>query len=136
MPSPSTLAQPSPLRLALRVSLLGGAVLDATLALLLALAVAGLADDGAIVARFFSAAVSSVATSYPWLAAPALLARAAVQLSACYDRRRYDALIAPLGLTLAATALAAFVAPVPGTLAILYLALGAGQLISWRLTRQ
>ena len=136
MPLSSTLAQPSPLRLVLRASLLGGAVLDAALALLLALAVAGWADDSAIVARFFSAAVSSVATSYPWLAAPALLARAAVQFSACYDRRRYDALIAPLGLSLAATALAALAAPVPGALAVLYLALGAGQLISWRLTRR
>lgn len=119
------------LRVLLRVSLLGGAIFDLGAALLVLGWALGLN------------ALSIVAPEmafHSWLIVPPLVARAVVQILACYDRERYDAVIPWTGLTLVGGAiLAFFIGPAYrfelGGAATVAGILGAGQMLSWKVTR-
>ncbi len=77
---------------------------------------------------------------HSWLIVPPLGARGAVQILACYDRERYNAVIPWVGLTLLAGAILAFLFgpgfrfELGGPAAVAGI-LGAAQLLSWKATR-
>lgn len=123
-----------PLRLLLRAGLLVGAVLDSAIVMTL------LATSLGVSAGPWPAWTQSADVSYSSLLWPALAGRACIQLLACYDRRRYDAAIPWLALTLLMSGLALMWQDAPNgsmmpKLVAAYGLIGAVQLISWRRTR-
>ena len=102
------------LRIALRASLLGGALADLVMVALQHVYV------GLVLAPTEAISVYT----------PALLARSAVQALACYDRERFDPLIPLVALTLLLSPLAR-----PSLIELLLAAIGLAQLVLWRLTR-
>jgi hypothetical protein len=115
----------------LRVSLLGGALFDLALALLVL--------GTALGWTALNAAAPELA-SHSRLIVPPLVARGVVQILACYDRERYDPAIAWIGLSLVAGAILSLsLGPGSGLEmggpAAVGGILGAGQLLSWKATR-
>ena len=128
MSSSSLSVQLSLSRLALRAGLLAGALLDSAFALMALGSWLGFDSFDSLLAD---------AASYPRQLAALLVCRAAIQMLACYDRRRFDPMIPITALTLVGSGMAGYGgSELRSAVATAAIVLGVMQLISWRVSRR